>query len=80
MSLAIDVDEVEAVLLADGWHVVIDDTFDLDAYEFKRDTSLVHGGGSNGVCATGFVFEDDDGQFMAGPLTAILAVRWKRDD
>jgi hypothetical protein len=34
MSLAIDIDAVTAVLLADGWHEVIDDSFYLDAYEF----------------------------------------------
>jgi len=34
MSLAIDIDAVTAVLLADGWHEVMDDSFCLDAYEF----------------------------------------------
>ena len=34
MSLAIDVDTVVAVLLADGWHEVFDNTFSLDSYEF----------------------------------------------
>jgi hypothetical protein len=42
MSLAIDVDKVEAVLLADGWHEVIfyegKSSFTLDAYEFVRNT------------------------------------------
>ncbi|MGD9701985.1 MAG: hypothetical protein AB7Q42_04435 [Acidimicrobiia bacterium] len=34
MSLAIDVDTVSAVLLADGWHDVHDASFSLDSYEF----------------------------------------------
>lgn len=34
MSLAIDVDLVREVLLADGWHEVLDASFGLDAYEF----------------------------------------------
>ena len=34
MSLAIDVDKVEKVLLADGWHVVSNQSLTMDAYEF----------------------------------------------
>jgi len=34
MSLAIDIDKVATVLLADGWHTVEDDSFDIDAYEY----------------------------------------------
>lgn len=40
MSLAVDVDRVAQVLLADGWHTVDFNegvsSFDLDAYEFIR--------------------------------------------
>ena len=93
MSLAIDVDAVTAVLLADGWHEVADDSFSLDAYEFiwsgkggvraadmngDRDPMVLHGGGGSGVCATGYEFIDDGGEVIAGPLTAILAVRRAR--
>ena len=35
MSLAIDVDTVSKVLLADGWHVVVDQTFSVDSYEYQ---------------------------------------------
>ena len=31
MSLAIDVDKVDMVLLLDGWHEVAGDSFDVDA-------------------------------------------------
>lgn len=34
MSLAIDVDLVTHVLLADGWHTVANRSFTLDSYEF----------------------------------------------
>jgi hypothetical protein len=34
MSLYINPGKVTAVLLADGWHDVADDSFDLDAYEY----------------------------------------------
>jgi hypothetical protein len=35
-SLEIEVDAVTVVLLADGWHEVVDKTFTLDAYEYLR--------------------------------------------
>ncbi len=37
MSLAIQVDDIQEVLLPDGkWYVVEDKTFDLEAYEFHH--------------------------------------------
>lgn len=84
MSLAINPDNVVAVLLADGlgWHEVAGDSFDLDSYEFiephpnpDRDGLVLHGGGQSGVCATGFAFMDTGGDWLCGPLTAVLAVR-----
>jgi len=65
MSLAINVDKVNRVLLSDGWHDVLDKSFALDAYEYlwypnedttRMDAEIVHGGGRSGVCATGFEF------------------------
>jgi hypothetical protein len=38
MSLAIDVDIIEKVLLSDGWHEVADGSLQVDAYEY------IHGG------------------------------------
>ncbi|MBO4270407.1 hypothetical protein [Microbispora triticiradicis] len=81
MSLAIDVDRVAFVQLADGWHEVINGTFDLDSYEYVRrhgnHEQTLHGGGNSGVCATGYVFSTRLGDrlvVMSGPLTAIVAV------
>jgi hypothetical protein len=34
VSLAIDVDHVTEVLLADGWHIVAEQSFTLDSYEY----------------------------------------------
>jgi hypothetical protein len=93
MSLAIDVDRVTAVLLDDGWHPVADNSFAIDSYEFlwwsecqckdddDDDPMVLHGGGQSGVCAAGFSFKTLDGDVIAGPLTAIVAVRhaaWQR--
>jgi hypothetical protein len=84
MSLAIDVDKVTRVLLADGWHDVANDSFSLDAYEYlwhhrgaDRDPMVLHGGGQSGICSNGFAFTDPDGRHLCGPLTAVLAVETK---
>lgn len=85
MSLAIQIEEIEAVLLADGWHEIGSGSFDCDSYEFvsgKRsngDLDLVHGGGNSGICSTGFVFWDvDSNRNIFGPLTSLLAVRGRQ--
>ncbi|MFJ8935372.1 hypothetical protein ACIRL0_06585 [Streptomyces sp. NPDC102365] len=80
MSLYIDVDRVTQVLLADKWLPVADGSFNLDSYEFHYQDNLLHGGGNSGVSSTGFVFKSTDGDYVAGPLTAIKAVRYKQDE
>ena len=81
MSLAIDVDEVRAVLLADGWHDVKDESFEIDAYEFVRgDEPRLLGGQSDGVCSAGARWREagyggsNDREIFC-PLTSILAVK-----
>ena len=83
MSLAIDVDKVTEVLLADGWHSVWNWSFTLDSYEFlwwpngrndPESRMTLHSGGDSGVCAVGFQFAVPGGLTISGPLTAILAV------
>ena len=80
MGLAIDVDKVTHVLLSDGWHEVIDESFTLDAYEYVW--NVEHPGGSTqsqpylGLQVAGFEFKDGpEGTWLAGPLTSIIAVR-----
>ncbi len=76
MSLAIDVDRVDQVLLADGWHHVADHSFDLDAYEFMHDGRAVLAGGQVSlVPSTGARWTEPDGSVVACPMTAILAVK-----
>jgi hypothetical protein len=62
--LNVDVETVEAVLLADGWHDVIDASFDF--YEFNE--------------SAGFIFTDAETgrrRTLVGPLTSVLALRLK---
>ena len=77
MSLAIDIGRVTAVLLVDGWHEIRDGTFNLDTYEFQQGDASVHAEGDSGISGTGFSFKSGADEFMAGPLSAILAVRYK---
>lgn len=97
MSLAIDVDHVTHVLIAGTWHQIHDDSFTLDAYEYlwwengpharnqwggDVDPVLLHGGGRNGICATGYSFrtihENGEEHLICGPLDKIDAVRVRR--
>jgi hypothetical protein len=90
MSLAIDIDRVTAVLLADGWHIVdtmnqsgqIVSSFSTDAYEFVEHTSnedegrvmRVAGGDGKIVGYTGVYFASQGENYYC-PLSAVLSVR-----
>jgi len=83
MSLAIDVDRVSEVLLADGWHDVKfvegQSTFEIDAYEYIRK----HEGRTDpdvrqGVPSTGATwFDVNPNAQIYCPVTSILAVMVK---
>jgi hypothetical protein len=87
MSLAINVDRVTAVLLADGWHRVYGKSFDVDAYEFiagkcdsRGDAVVVLAGGQcEGVASAGAIWEERGARaellWVACPLTSILAMK-----
>jgi hypothetical protein len=78
MSLAIDVDTVTDVLLADRWHKVKGTSFALDAYEYMYQGEAVLGGGQvAGVPSTGAEWSEANGAHIACPVTAILAVKIK---
>jgi hypothetical protein len=82
MSLAIDIDRVQEVLIAGQWHTVEWDsttksTFLLDSYEYMEGDYCVFGGGQNeaaGIPSTGFAFREVGRGWVYGPLSAIQAV------
>ena len=79
MSVLIDVADVEQVLLTDGWHVVRDYSFDIDAYQFKEAHGrriLAAGGAAEQVSPTGATWTEPDGAVVACPLSSILAIKW----
>ena len=76
MSLAIQQERVREVLLSGEWYKVDKQSFYIDSYEFMDDTYCTHGGGHGGVTASGFCFITAGSHLMAGPLTAIQAIRY----
>jgi hypothetical protein len=79
MSLAINPDEVVAVLLSDGWHLVKDSSFALDGYEYvDAEDSILNSSKSDRTGVTGFRFTeqiDIGDSTIAGPISAVYAVR-----
>lgn len=57
MSLHIDVNRIDAVLLADGWRAVHKKSFDLDSYEYHHADLILLAGGREKplITATGRV-------------------------
>ena len=58
MSLAIEVDDITHVLLADGWHTVDDASFGIDSFEFMwregmGDSPSLGGGQEKHIAAAG---------------------------
>ena len=72
MSLSLEVKQVFGVLLADGWHTVADQSFDLDAYEYWQGGHMMQ---KEGVPATGAKWTEPDGTMVVCPLISVLAVR-----
>lgn len=76
MSLHIDVKDVKAVLLADGWHELVSNSFELDAYEFLEDGDIRLGGGSDlGISSLGARWSEKEGVTVACPIRSIIAVK-----
>lgn len=85
MSIAIEIDNVSAVLLRDGWHEVLNKSFEIDAYEFihhndpeSQDYEVRVGGGElDGISAKGAKWQNaTDGTWIACPLNEIKALKY----
>jgi hypothetical protein len=70
MSLAVDVDKVTMVLLNDGWHRVVNESFTIDAYEYRQSDEGVVPAPSIGATWLG----SDETRIYCS-LAAVLAVR-----
>jgi hypothetical protein len=82
VSLAIDAAKVVAVLLADGWHPTLRDSFRIDTYEFVHDAEIVLKAGQSPPTSTmGFTFTEagtDRTIEISGPLASVLAVKSRK--
>ena len=76
MSLYVEIDDVKFVLLADGWHEVVDRSFEMDSYEFHHEKELRLGGGSDPrMSSVGARWTEKDGASLVCPATSILAIK-----
>jgi len=72
MSLAININRIKRILLADGWHKVIKDTFFIDSYEFVEEwiaeqegkpyatNAVFNGGQDKMITSTGACWTEDN--------------------
>ena len=80
-STQIDIDRVEAIMLADGWHQVFPRTFNIVGLSFvhatDKKTAAIHDSGA------GFTFSERTSsgeiQRIAGPVSSMLAFRYSRE-
>ena len=81
MSLAIEVDDITHVLLADGWHTVHDASFGIDSYELiwregMGDSPMLGGGQEKHIAAAGHRGSTSRQQDSASPrVTTSSAAR-----
>jgi hypothetical protein len=68
MNIFVDPSLVSAVLLKDGWHVVVPGTLSMGKYALVEPNTP-------SPAAPGFTFHEEGGVSIAGPLSSILAVR-----
>ncbi len=79
MSLAIEVSSVTKVYVAGEWHMVLGESFELDAYEYVDSAGALWSADARDlVTSMGFRFESEFAGWISGPITAIEAVRYKR--
>ena len=84
MSPEVDVHRVREVLLIDGWHLVARGTFSVDKLLYVRSPLIQSPSAPRephvlnaGDHTLGFSFEEQDGPVIAGPLSALHAVRYR---
>ena len=85
MSTQVDVHRVREVLLIDGWHLVARTTFSVDKLLYVRSSEPPSPSApqrprvmNEDDQTLGFSFEEQDGPVIAGPLSAIHAVRYRK--
>jgi hypothetical protein len=75
MGLGIDIAKIRAVLLPSGWMDIKPGSFEIGAYEFLDENSVVVAGPPGGAGSSGFRFRDANGNSVCGPVASIMALR-----
>ena len=68
MNIFVDPSLVSAILLPDGWHLVVPGTLNTGKYALVEPNTP-------SPAAPGFTFHEDGGVSISGPVSSILAVR-----
>ena len=81
MSLYIKTDKIKRVLLIDGWHIIVDNSFYTDAYEFmsqgEEEYEIEVGGGQvKEISNTGAGWTEEGHEDFC-PLPEIKAVAYR---
>jgi hypothetical protein len=79
MSMSVDVntEKVEAVLLPDGkWYAIAEHSFTLSPYEFLHNGEAVSKGSTAGAPPLAASWKDNMGKRFVCPVSAMLAVRY----
>ena len=78
MSTPIEVADVTAVLLKDGWHRVVEKSFEVGRFEFAKLTDVQMASGSApGVSAIGARWKEPEGQWIACQIPNVIAVKYE---
>jgi hypothetical protein len=76
MSVAINTEKVEAVLLPDGkWYAIAEHSFTLSAFEFVANGDAGKGPAANSAPMAAS-WKDNMGKRFSCPMSAMLAVRY----
>jgi hypothetical protein len=77
MSVAINTEKVEAVLLPDGkWYAVSEHSFALSAFEFVANGEAGTKGSTGSSAPMAASWKDNMGKRFSCPMSAMLAVRY----
>jgi hypothetical protein len=78
MGAPIEVSDVIAVLLKDGWHRVVEKTFEVGKFEFAKLTDVQMASGSApGVSTTGARWKESEGQWVSCQMPNVIAVKFE---
>jgi hypothetical protein len=74
MSISVETSTISSVLIGGEWHQVIDQSFSTGTFEYVSSSEQSYDA-SGATPADGFSFTAGNGERVAGPISAVQAVR-----